>query len=103
MFNIGFGEILLIAVVGLLVFGPDRLPDAVKRGSAMIRQLRDMASDARKQVVDASGMDEAETARVVADLRELHPRRIASSVLDPITDPPASGPVPSTGIDPDLT
>ncbi|MFZ9751262.1 MAG: twin-arginine translocase TatA/TatE family subunit, partial [Candidatus Nanopelagicales bacterium] len=26
MFDIGFGEMLAIAVVGLLVIGPDRLP-----------------------------------------------------------------------------
>lgn len=26
MFDIGFGELLLISVIGLLVFGPDKLP-----------------------------------------------------------------------------
>lgn len=103
MFNIGFGELLIIAVLGLLVFGPDRLPEAIRNGAQWLRQLREMAVQARKQVTDAAGLDEAETARVVADLRDLHPRRIASSVLDPAAEEPAAPDRKSTGIDPDLT
>jgi len=105
VFNIGFGEMLLIAVLGLLVFGPDRLPEAVKKGSQAVRQLREMASSARKQVTDAAGLDDAETAKVVADIRDLHPRRIASSVLEPIEGPAQERKpdVRSSGIDPDLT
>lgn len=105
MFNIGFGELLLIAVLGLLVFGPDRLPDAVRRGSALLGQLRGMAEQARKQVSDAAGIDEAETTRVLQDLQELHPRRVAGSVLSPAAEPraeEAKGLSRSTGVDPDL-
>jgi sec-independent protein translocase protein TatB len=105
VFNIGFGELLLIAVLGLLVFGPDRLPDAVRRGSAMLGQLRGMAEQARKQVSDAAGIDEAETTRVLQDLQELHPRRVAGSVLNPAAEPRderAGGPSRATGMDPDL-
>lgn len=99
MFNIGFGEILLIAVIGLLVFGPDRLPDAVRRVAGMLRQVRELAAAAREQVVDAAGIDDAESARVLSDLRDLDPRRIASSVLEP--EPPSHAPRHrSTGLDP---
>lgn len=105
VFNIGFGEILFIAVIGLLVFGPDRLPDAVRRGAGLLRQARELALQARQQVSDAAGLQDEDTAGLVADLRELHPRRIASSVLDPL--PPEQeapgAPKRSTGIDPDLT
>ncbi len=106
MFNIGFGEILVIAVLGLLVFGPDRLPDAVRTGSALLKQLRDMAQTARQQVTDAAGLDEADTTRVLNDIRDLHPRRLAGSVLNPAAEEPrgATGPAArSTGVDPDLT
>jgi sec-independent protein translocase protein TatB len=105
VFNIGFGELLLIAVLGLLVFGPDRLPDAVRRGSALLGQLRGMAEQARRQVSDAAGIDEAETTRVLQDLQDLHPRRVAGSVLHPAAEPRAGevrGPSRSTGVDPDL-
>ncbi len=107
VFNIGFGELLLIAVLGLLVFGPDRLPEAVRRGSALVGQLRVMATQARQQVSDAAGLDDAETARVLQDLQDLHPRRVAGSVLNPAAEPGAdrrsTGPSRSTGVDPDLS
>ena len=40
MFDIGFAELLLIAVVGLLVIGPERLPGAIRTGSAWVNRLR---------------------------------------------------------------
>jgi sec-independent protein translocase protein TatB len=40
MFDIGFAELLLIAVVGLLVIGPERLPGAIRTGSAWLNRLR---------------------------------------------------------------
>jgi sec-independent protein translocase protein TatB len=107
VFNIGVGELLLLAVLGLLVFGPDRLPEAVRRGSALLAQLRTMAVDARKQVSDAAGLDDAETSQILQDLQDLHPRRIAGSVLNPAPTPTADPKGPagtrSSGVDPDLT
>jgi sec-independent protein translocase protein TatA len=36
MFNIGMGELLVIVVVGLLVFGPDKMPAMMRNfGKAM--------------------------------------------------------------------
>jgi Tat protein translocase TatB subunit len=107
VFNIGVGELLLLAVLGLLVFGPDRLPEAARRGSALLGQLRAMADDARKQVTDAAGLDDAESSRLLQDLQDLHPRRIAGSVLNPAPQPTAESQGPagarSSGVDPDLT
>jgi sec-independent protein translocase protein TatB len=40
MFDMGFAELLLIGVVGLLVLGPERLPVAVRTVSMWLRQLR---------------------------------------------------------------
>ncbi|MFT5483922.1 MAG: sec-independent protein translocase protein TatB [Halieaceae bacterium] len=40
MFDIGFAELLLVAIVGLLVLGPERLPVAVRTVSLWLRQLR---------------------------------------------------------------
>lgn len=45
MFGLGMGEILLIAVVALLVLGPDRLPDAAKAIGKGIRDLRKQTKD----------------------------------------------------------
>ena len=36
----GFAELLLIAVIALLVLGPERMPEAVRSTSRFLRQLR---------------------------------------------------------------
>lgn len=40
MFDIGMGEIGLIAVVALLVLGPERLPGAARTAGALLRRAR---------------------------------------------------------------
>lgn len=40
MFDIGFLELVLIAVVGLLVMGPERLPGAIRTGSLWLARLK---------------------------------------------------------------
>mgnify|MGYP001124612440 CR=1 FL=1 len=40
MFDMGFFEIVLIAAVGLLVLGPERLPHAVRMGAAYWGRLK---------------------------------------------------------------
>jgi Tat protein translocase TatB subunit len=57
MFDIGIGEILVIAVVGLLVFGPDRLPEMAKQAGGWMRDLRRMVASARSEVKDSLGVD----------------------------------------------
>lgn len=90
MFDIGIGEIILIAVVGLLVFGPDRLPRAAVDAARWLRQLREMASSARQDLADSAGLDLTDTVDTVRSLQDLHPRRIASSFLDAANDKPAT-------------
>jgi sec-independent protein translocase protein TatB len=40
MFDLGFTELLLTAVVALLVLGPERLPRAARMGGLMLRRAR---------------------------------------------------------------
>lgn len=82
MFDIGLGEIMVIAVIGLLVFGPERLPRAAADAAKWLRQIRGMASGARKELADSAGLDLTDAVDTVKDLRDLHPRRLAASLLD---------------------
>lgn len=50
MFGMGMGEILLIAVVALLVLGPDRLPSAAKALGKGIRDLRSQTKDLQQTI-----------------------------------------------------
>lgn len=44
--NIGGWELIVIILVGLFIFGPDKLPKAISDGVRMLRQLRNMARNA---------------------------------------------------------
>ena len=50
MFDIGFAEILLIGVVGLLVVGPEQLPGTVRTVMAWINRLRRSFDQIRTEV-----------------------------------------------------
>ena len=50
MFDIGMGEFLGLAVVALLVLGPDKLPKFAADAARFIRQVRRMANTAREDV-----------------------------------------------------
>jgi sec-independent protein translocase protein TatB len=76
MFNIGPLELMVLAVVGLIVLGPDRLPGLAKDAARMIRTLRDLATGARTQLRDELGPEFADV-----DLRNLNPRTAISRAI----------------------
>ena len=53
MFGISGLELVILAVLALLVFGPDKLPGVAQDAGRMIRQLRKMAQEAREDVTGA--------------------------------------------------
>ena len=72
MFNIGSGEMILIALVLLIAVGPEQLPGLIRRGSRTLGQLRSMSDGLRRDLM--SSMDEIERAS--------DPRKWAESDLD---------------------
>ncbi len=50
MFDIGFGEMLLVCIVALLVLGPERLPVAVRQLARGIGKARAMAQAASREL-----------------------------------------------------
>jgi sec-independent protein translocase protein TatB len=50
MFGLSFSEIVIIAVLALLLLGPDRLPDAMKTLGKGMRELRKATDDLKDQV-----------------------------------------------------
>ena len=50
MFDIGFSELLLVAVIGLVVLGPERLPVAVRTVAGWIRAMRSMAANVQNEL-----------------------------------------------------
>ncbi len=82
MFDIGLGEILILGVLGLLVFGPERLPRAAADAARTLRNVRAMASNARKDLADSAGVDLSGAQEALRDLQDLHPKRMVSGIFD---------------------
>lgn len=58
MFDIGGLELLLIAVVGLLVIGPERLPEALRSIGLQLGRLRRAFTSVKSEIEKEIGMDE---------------------------------------------
>ena len=104
--DIGGGELLGLAVLGLILFGPDRLPKLAVDAARVVRKLRIMyanaSADLRSQVGDELQIfDEFREVGKIADFR---PKTILKNQFDALLDPPASNSKPPTPkIDPDAT
>ncbi|EPL9570964.1 Sec-independent protein translocase protein TatB [Providencia rettgeri] len=77
MFDIGFSELLLVAVIGLVVLGPERLPVAVRTVAGWIRAMRSMAANVQNELSQELKLQELqETLKKVeekANLEALSP------------------------------
>ena len=71
MFDIGFAELVLIFIVGLLVLGPERLPGAVRTLSLWLGRLRRSFLAIRDEIEREVGADEIK--------RQLHNESIMST------------------------
>ena len=65
MFDIGFTELVLVAVVALLVVGPERLPGAIRTGSLWLNRFKRGFNDIKREVQQELHNDE-----VMQQLRE---------------------------------
>jgi sec-independent protein translocase protein TatB len=84
MFGMGVAEVGLILVVGLLLFGPEKLPELAKQAGGFIRTLKKMADNAKDDLGREMGQDLSDL-----NLRDLDPREIVRRNLfddDPVRD-----------------
>ncbi|MBV8045411.1 Sec-independent protein translocase protein TatB [Pluralibacter sp.] len=58
MFDIGFSELLLVFIIGLVVLGPQRLPVAVKTVAGWVRALRSLASTVQNELAQELKLQE---------------------------------------------
>lgn len=61
--QLGPAEILVVFVVALLVFGPNRLPEVGKQIGRAIREIRRLQAGVRDEIRDALDLDGEQEAR----------------------------------------
>jgi sec-independent protein translocase protein TatB len=72
MFDIGFSEIVLTALVALIVFGPERLPQAARTAGLWIGRIKRVLAETRREVERELGADDIR--------RQLHNESIMKSL-----------------------
>lgn len=84
MFDIGWQELFLVAVLALIVIGPKDLPKAIRALRAAIRKLREMAREFQ------DGVDEMLREADLDDVRDhinrasqLDPKKSITETIDP--------------------
>jgi sec-independent protein translocase protein TatB len=97
MFDIGWGELLLIGIVALVAIGPKELPSALRSLGHWMGKIRKMASEFQSQFQDA--MREAELADLKKEVDEMATTAQSYANYDPMADirkdiENATGPLP---------
>ncbi len=91
MFGLSFFEILVIAVVGIVVLGPRRLPTMMRTAGQWVAKLRRMSTDLRAQ----SGIDDLirqeGLENEIQELRSLSRINVIDTLMTPAATAGAAG------------
>lgn len=101
MFDIGFGKLALIAVVALLVLGPERLPRVARTAGALIRRARNSWASVRAEIEREIATDDLKRSiREVADAVDIRAdvNAAANSIHEGVRKPMADSKPASTTV-----
>jgi sec-independent protein translocase protein TatB len=88
MFDIGLPEFVVLALLALIVFGPDRLPTMALQAAKMLKALRAKASAATADLT--AGLDLPDVGTMASKLQSVTPLGIVNSVLNDSSAPAAT-------------
>ncbi|WP_432187755.1 Sec-independent protein translocase protein TatB [Streptomyces sp. Tue6028] len=75
-FDMGPLEVLAIAVIAIVVLGPEKLPRAIQEVSAVIRKIRSLSQSAQTEIRKELGPEFADF-----NLQDLNPRNFARKTV----------------------
>jgi sec-independent protein translocase protein TatB len=89
-FDLSMWKLLVLGVIALIVFGPDRLPQLARDAGRTLRQLREMAQNARTELRSELGDTVGDF-----DFSDLNPRTFVRKHLLDDLDADLTSPGPS--------
>ncbi|MFJ1889474.1 sec-independent translocase [Streptomyces sp. NPDC088170] len=76
--DVGPLELVTLAVLAILLFGPDRLPEFIQNTAALIRKFREFSDNAKQEIRSELGPEFADF-----EFEDLHPKTfVRKHVLD---------------------
>jgi sec-independent protein translocase protein TatB len=76
LFDLSAGKLLVLAVIAIIVFGPDQLPKIAAQAGRTLRELRRMAEGATHELRDGLGPEFSDF-----DVADLNPRNFVRKHL----------------------
>lgn len=102
MFDIGFPELMIVAVVMLLVLGPERLPETLRMLGLWLGRLRRSFNAVKTEIEREVGMDEIKrqlhNEAIMDEMKRLENQvhgavePAAKTIAEPVTKSPATTP-----------
>ncbi|MCW4458091.1 Sec-independent protein translocase TatB [Microbacterium sp. MPKO10] len=96
MFGLTADKILIIAVIAVFLLGPERVPMYAAKLAQLVKNVRNMARDAKSRMKDEMGEDFDDVDWQKLDPRQYDPRRIIREALLEDDDSPQSVIAPAT-------
>src|SRR5262249_13208151 len=93
MFDIGWGELVVIGIVALIAIGPKELPTVLRTVGQWMTKIRRMAAEFQGQFQEA--MREAEMAELKKQVDEISSAAKDATTFDPHQSTPAAAASPS--------
>jgi sec-independent protein translocase protein TatB len=94
--DLSFGKLLVLAVIAIVVFGPDQLPKLASQAGRTLRELRRMADGATRELREGLGPEFADF-----EVSDLHPGNFVRKHL--FDDEPSEAESPAAQSEPVAT
>ena len=81
MFDVGFSELVLIAVVALVVIGPERLPKVARTLGALVGRMRNYVATVKVEVEREMQLEDLKKLQQEIHTQQIHSLEIQQSAL----------------------